>query len=116
MHTCIDTIEHKFWDCREVHSFWENIARLINSLDIVPDMVLFTAMKIFLGVSNDRVITKVISIGKSMISKRNNLNVKLFTVKLKIEIANEKCMAQNRGKMDRFKETWGNVANAIANI
>ena len=65
----VETIEHKFWYCRDVIKFWENIANFIDGLSVMSSRLIFTPMKIILGVPEDTVINQVIAAGKNMIAK-----------------------------------------------
>ena len=74
-----------------------------------------TSKNICLGVPEDRRINHIISVGKGVIAQQTNLSVEKFIYRLKIEITNEKHMAKNFGKIDKFEETWGGMSAALAN-
>ena len=93
--------------------FWENIANLIDGLSVMSSRLIFTPMKIILGVPEDTVINQVIAVGKNMIAKNSSLNIDLFISKIKMDIMNEKCMAQKSCSMRKFRETWGNLENSL---
>ena len=103
-----ETIEHKFWFCCEVNKFWKDIADCINNLNIMSDIT-FSSKKVILGVSDDIVVNRIISIGKSVISKYENINVQIFIIKFKIEMENEKCVSRRRGSVAQFNEIWGGL-------
>ena len=111
--TCVETIEHKFWYCKEVMKFWKNIANFIDGLNVMSSRLIFTPMKIIIGVPEDIVINQVIAVGKNMIAKNSSLNIDLFISKIKMDIMNEKCMAQKSCLMRKFRETWGNLENSL---
>ena len=108
-----ETLRHKFWDCSYVNEFWEKIANFINDLHVIRSRVQFTSKKIFLGVPDNAIINLVTSKGKSMIVKVANLCIDQFILRFKIDIMNEKCMAQKCGKLQKFEEVWGKVNAAL---
>ena len=75
---CRETIEHKFWYCKEVNNFWKTIEDFINRLDIFEGMVSLTRNNAILGSSVSMVMNQVIATGKSMITREMNLNINLF--------------------------------------
>lgn len=109
----IETIEHKFWLCDEVNRFWADSVRYLNGLGIFPNRLIFTSKTIILGISESKVINRIISIGKSVIMKHVNLSVDLLLYKVKMEISNEKYMAQKRDEVTKFEEVWGKVDRAL---
>ena len=104
---CVDTVEHKFWLCHVVNKFWKDIANYINSFNIITHRITFTPRKVILGVVDNIVLNRIICIGKSVISRYENINVQIFAIKFKIELENERCVAHYRGSMAQFNETWG---------
>ena len=82
----IETIKHKFWECRFVREFWNSIETFIDDLDVITGEVRLCPKKVFLGVPNDSVMNLVISIGKSLIAKQGNLNINQFVRRLTVEL------------------------------
>ena len=64
----------------------------------MPNRLTFTSKTIILGISDNIVLNRIISIGKSVIMKNENPSVELLCYKLKMEISNERCMEQRRGE------------------
>ena len=92
------------------------MVRYLNGLGILPNILTFTSKTIILGISDNIVLNRIISIGKSVILKNENLCVELLCYKLKIEISNERYMAQRRGDITKFEKVWGNVDRALTNM
>ena len=111
---CRETIEHKFWHCKEVNDFWKSIVDLVNDLNVFQGMVSLTCDKVILGSSVSIVENRVIDVGKGMIARKVKLSVNLFINKLKIELSNERCIAQRNGLLERFKEIWGPLETTLA--
>ena len=65
----VETTEHKFWYCTDVIKFWKHMANFIDGLNVMSSRLIFTPMKIILGVPDDTVINQVIAVGKNMIQK-----------------------------------------------
>ena len=80
----VETIERKFWYCRDVIKLWENTGNFIDGLSVMSSRLIFTPMKIILGVPEDTVINQVIAVGKNMIAKNSSLNIDLLISKIKI--------------------------------
>ena len=114
--TNIETIEHKYWGCSYVKQFWKDVANMVDRIKETPCRTLFSFKKIVFGVPNDIVINQIISIGKSMITRQLNLTKEVFILKLKIDIANEKCMAQRHCKLHKFEEKWGKINLALNSL
>ena len=102
-----ETLRHKFWDCIYVNRFWEKIANFIN--DLQTSSVQFSSKEVFLGVPGNEVIQLVTSIGKSIITKQAYLSIDQFILNFKIDVMNEKCMAQRCGQLQKFEKVWGNI-------
>ena len=115
-HSGIDSIEHAFLMCDVVNRFWADVVRYLNGLGIMSNRLTFTSKTIILGISHNIVLNRIISTGKSVILKNENLSVELLCYKLKIEISNERCMAQRRGDITKFEKVWGNVDGAVTNM
>ena len=112
----IETIRHKFWECRLVKEFWNSIETFIVELDAISSEVRLCSKKIFLGVPNDSVMNLVISIGKSLITKQGQLSINQFILRLKTEVLNEKCIAKNHRRLEYFEKVWGRMSTALEGL
>ena len=111
-----ETVEHKFWLCCEVNQFWKNITEIVNSMNATPTVVTFNSKKVILGETDDYIIKRIIFVGKGIIMTSTRLCVELFIKKFKIDIANERCVTQRRGKMSEFRDTWGSIEAALETL
>ena len=111
----IENIEHKFLYCEEVKEFWENVATFVNNSRLVANAITFTPKMIILGVTEDEVVDRIVSVGKECIIKYRIPSLALLIMKLEIEISKERCVAQNRRETLKFVERWGKVEKVLAN-
>ena len=111
----IENIEHKFWYCEEVKQFWENVAAIVNNSRLVANAIAFTPKMIILGVTEDEVIDRIVSVGKECVIKYRNPSLDLLIMKLENEISKERCVAQNRRETLKFVQRWGKVEKVLAN-
>ena len=111
-----ETVEHKFWLCKDAYQLWNSIAGFLHDEQIVRNRLIFTAKKVILGDSSDVVIDRIITLGKSMIMKQSNLSFEFFIAKLKNDITTERCIARKRDDMVKFTDVWGGISNALENV
>ena len=85
-------------------------------MNATPTVVTFNSKKVILGETDDYIIKRIIFVGKGIIMTSTRLCVELFIKKFKIDIANERCVAQRRGKMSVFRDTWGSIEAALETL
>ena len=77
--------------------------------------VSFTYKTIILGSSDSIALSYIISIGKGMVAREENLNTELFVIRLRTEIQNERYVARNRGTVKTLEAIWGQLDMALRN-
>ena len=104
-----ETVVHKFWECRRVKEFWEEIQGYLRMVSVIDRDLTINGRNVFFETNVSSVAKHAINIGKYMISRGWNLRTEIFIKKLKSDIKVEHVASLMAGTERRFHRKWGNV-------
>ena len=100
-----ENIEHKFWYCQRVKSFWNEVKNWLGrQLATLADKV--TIKEIILGGGTSTVINHVISAGTYMIYSKKHLSLAVLLSILRADLNSEKYCAKLNDKMEEVDKKW----------
>ena len=105
-HNVRDTLEHKFWHCPSVQSFWVDVITWLLGNHIINDRNEITESSVLLGTSNNSLTNHVIISVKEMIRRGRRLQMIHLFGCLKRDRETEKYIAKINGTMDIYRKKW----------
>ena len=100
-----ENIEHKFWYCQRVRTFWENLDEWLTRNYQTPSKGGDRITEVILGGTASQIINHIISVGLYMIYSGKQLSLETLEGILQADCKSEKYWAQLNNKMACFEST-----------
>ena len=101
-----ENIEHKFWYCRKVKSFWNDIKAWLTKKRLSRLIEKINVENIILGGEDNLIINHVVSAGVGMIYAKKPLSVTLLKSILRADYNSEKYWAKLNGREEELNKKW----------
>ena len=104
-----ENIEHKFWNCRSVARFWNEIKEWLVGKQLRTLVNNITINEIILGGGDSLIINHVVSVGVYMIYSKKHLSVTLLIALLKADLKSEQYCAKVNDKEEIVYNKWNKL-------
>ena len=108
-----ENIEHKFWYCRKVQTFWNSLKRWLISKQLEELTDKISIQGIILGGDDCIILNHVISVGIHMIYSQKQLSVALLLAILRSDFDSERYSAKLNDRMEEFNTKWDLLGNHL---
>ena len=104
-----ENIEHKYWHCPKVQSFWNELKTLLvrNEHSSLAEKV--NIKFVILGGDDNSIMNHVISVGIQMIHSGKELSLTLLMTILKCDMQSEHYQANIKGQINVFNQKWSTL-------
>ena len=101
-----ENIEHKFWYCRRVKNFWNEIKAWLRRKRFTRLTEKIGIENIILGGEENLIVNHVVSVGVHMIYAKKSLSVTLLELILRADYNSEKYWAKVNGRKEELSKKW----------
>ena len=115
-HEIEDNIEHKFWQCSFVQTFWKSIKDWLISNRILEAGSEFNSKTVLLGLGASTLINHVSIVAKMIIAKREHLSLNEVIAWLRNDRDLESMVARYKRDSCDFEKKWNGVTEAMLTI
>ncbi|MEM9078952.1 MAG: hypothetical protein AAGC43_18070 [Bacteroidota bacterium] len=108
----LDTIEHKFYNCVQVHDFWRSVALAFRNWGIHVELDL---SHVITGNTKNLLVNHGIILAKSMLQNSEIVpHIDSFKSRLKKDMEIERYAATIEGRENLFRKKWGSLVENFA--
>ena len=108
-----ENIEHKFWHCPIVQTFWKTIKDWLTANRLLEAESEFVAKTVLLGLGASALVNHVTSVAKIVIAKREHLSLSEVIRWLRNDRELEQMVALYKGDMSTFEKKWNCVTEEM---
>ena len=112
-HEAEDYIEHKFWHCSFVQSFWRTIKDWLISNRILEAGSEFNSKTVLLGLGSSTLVNHVCIVAKMIIAKREHLSLSEVIGWLRNDRDLERMVALYKRDTSTFEKKWNGVTEVM---
>ena len=108
-----ENIQHKFWHCPFVQTFWNTIKDWLITNRILEDGSEFVARTVLLGLGASALVNHVTVVAKMILAKREHLSLSEVIRWLRSDRELEQMVALYRGDLSAFEKKWNCATEAM---
>ena len=108
-----ESLEHKFWHCERVQTFWNSMKRWLIGKDLGDVAEKINMNEVLVGGEKCLIVNHVVSVGVQIIYARKSLSVNVLQAMLRSDFESERYLAIMSERKDKLERKWGSIKNHI---